>query len=324
MVRAAEIANNPSSPATPKKGERWVPFGWQGVSARVPADWTLGAIGGEFRSGYLRLDDPEQPRLEVKWSAASADLDKALEKYLRSLEKGRGKREVLTEAGVHLVGQRAKPGKSLRGFRWQGDRQAWGVIWNCEVCRRTVVAQVLGRREEDLAARAREVLLSLEDHGQEGELAWAVYGLACRVPEGYALEKHKLMSGYIQLEFARGHWRLKVCRWGLASALLGERGIRDWVELENIKRRDVTWEGYDLEVQGHAAAELRGHRRRLGHGFRRAMEGFLRLSPPVDFALQAWACPESNRVFLVESFQQGEPEVLRRVVGSIRCHARAG
>ena len=322
MIPAPQLATNPTAPSPSRKGGKRVLFGWQGISAKVPSDWSLGAIGGEFKSGYLRLDDADRPRLEVKWSAGAVDLDKALDKYLRSLKKPRRGREISTEVDAHLLAQRARPKKSLRSFRWEAENQAWGVIWSCQVCGRTVVAQVLGRPGEDLAPRAREVLLSLEDHGAEGELTWAVYGLVCRVPEGYALEKHKLMSGYLQLDFAQGHRKLKVSRLGLARLLLGERTLRDWLELENIKRRDVSWEASDLELHGHPAAQLRGHRRRLGHRLRRATEKLLQLGPPVDFALQAWACPDSNRIYLVESFHHGEPDVLRRVVNSIPCHTQ--
>jgi len=64
---------------------------WQGISVEVPEDWTLGAIGAGERSGYLRLDDRDMPRLEVKWEHAprGSDPELVVRRFLNMLKRGR-------------------------------------------------------------------------------------------------------------------------------------------------------------------------------------------------------------------------------------------
>ena len=80
----------------------WTVFGWQGITARLPEDWHLAALGGDRKAGYLRLDDSERPRLEIKWSDASVDIDKALDKYLQKHpDADKSKHKVKEPGGGH-------------------------------------------------------------------------------------------------------------------------------------------------------------------------------------------------------------------------------
>ena len=45
----------------------WKKLGWQGLELEVPEPWDLSAHSGSYRKGYLRLDDGERIRLEVRW-----------------------------------------------------------------------------------------------------------------------------------------------------------------------------------------------------------------------------------------------------------------
>ena len=37
-------------------GITWTDFGWHGIRLRVPDDWNLGKVEGDFKSGYARLE----------------------------------------------------------------------------------------------------------------------------------------------------------------------------------------------------------------------------------------------------------------------------
>ena len=69
----------------------WVRFGWQGMSATMPAEWELAGAPKTHDpwEGYLRLDDAAQPRFELKWSRAQRkfDLDKTVNQYLKGVQK---------------------------------------------------------------------------------------------------------------------------------------------------------------------------------------------------------------------------------------------
>lgn len=295
-------------------------FGWQGMTARVPADWTLGAIGGDYKSGYARLDDAFMPRLELKWSEQEVNLDRALERYLAKLGKrGRG-RGVAIDDKARVISRRSKPHKKLRGFSWSGRERATGIIWKCDQCKRTVIAQVIAAPGEEGEALAREILTSLEDHGRDGRITWALYGLAFEAPERFRLERQKLMAGYLELAFAAGRRTLRVCRWGMAEVALTQRDLQHWYEVEQVRRRDVIWDCEPQQVKAHDGLRVHGHRRRLLHRPRRAAERLLRLGIASDFDGRVWHCPQSNRIYSVESVHHQDAETMLEVVESVGCH----
>jgi len=300
-------------------------FGWQGITGRVPGDWTLGAIGGDHKAGYLRLDDSNRPRLEVKWSEQNVDLDRALGRYLTAVRKrGRGRgRSLQVDDHARVLSRRSKRDKRLRGFSWSGDERAEGVIWRCSKCGRTVVAQVItapSDRDQDLA---RAVLTSLEDHGRDGRYTWALYGMEFEAPEDLRLDRQKLMAGYLELAFAAGRRKLWARRWGMADVALAQRDLQHWYEVEEVRRRDVTWECEPAPVAGHDEHDglaVTGHRRRGLHRARRWVERLLRLRIASDFDGRVWHCPQSNRIYSVEGVHHEDARVVLEVAASVRCH----
>ena len=46
----------------------WTVFGWAGIQLEIPTTWELSGLSGDQKTGYLRLDDAEMPRLELKWA----------------------------------------------------------------------------------------------------------------------------------------------------------------------------------------------------------------------------------------------------------------
>jgi len=317
----------------------WVWFGWQGISGLVPPEWNLGAIGGDYRQGYLRLDDSDHPRLELKWSQQEVNLSRALEKYLRAL--GRPRKVLLGRRGlpivinreVKILSRRAKPSKRMLGFSWRQGHLLGGagLIWACQSCGRTLIGQVRAYGGEDAVSLAEEIFSHLEDHGKEGWLLWALYGLECQVPQEYHLTGQSLMAGYLELSFQKNRRKLRIGRWGLAASLLEKQSLREWFEKRmTALKRDFRWQACAIIIKNHAGLEMEGESRRLLRRLWRGARGLILGSLPADGEGprqsaaegkgQMWHCPESNRIYLVESVFRPEPEVLAGVVESVRCH----
>jgi len=310
-----------SKPRGEKAEDAFALFGWQGLTARVPADWTLGAIGGDHKSGYARLDDSNMPRLELKWSQAEVNLDRALDKYLAKLGKKSRRSEIRIDERARVISRRSKPDKRLRGFSWRGRERGCGVIWRCNKCRRTVIAQVIMPQDERDDSLARRILTSLEDHGRDGRATWALYGIQFEAPEEFRLEHQKLMAGYLELAFASGKRnKLRVCRWGMADVALAERDLQHWYEVDQVRRRDVVWDCAPLAVKGHDGLRVHGHRRRFLHRPRRAAERLARLRIASDFDGRVWHCPESNRIYSVEAVHHDNEQMMLDVAESLVCH----
>ena len=210
--------------------------------ALIPRDWKLGAVGGDRKSGYLRIDDERMPRLQVKWSPNRIDLIRKRDEYVKRLAVGKRRRPTGLEvdAEAKFLSGRGKPGKDFRTFAWRGPQCGYGVLWNCQACGRSLIAQVTWRPEERLHDVARDILTSLEDHDEGGWRTWALDGLAFLAPEKYELGKWRWLTGYLEFNLAQEKRTLKVARWGIVSRILGKHSLSEWYKSENWRRRDVS------------------------------------------------------------------------------------
>jgi hypothetical protein len=127
------------------------------------------------------------------------------------------------------------------------------------------------------------------------------------------------MTRYLELRLSQQRERLKVARWGMVPLVLRGRSVEEWYERENSRRRDVVWRAQQATIKGHEGVAARGLRRGVLAGLRRNGRRLLRRPPGEEFAAQAWHCPTSNRLHLVETVG-GEGEVLQGVVDSVICH----
>jgi hypothetical protein len=297
-------------------------IGWQGISARVPVDWTLTAVGGERKSGYLRVDYEQTPRLQVKWSRRHIDLEKKRDEYVKRLTVGKRRKPTGLEVSTDLkvISKRSKPKKELVTFAWRGQHCGMGVLWNCEVCGRAIIAQVTWPLAEEGRERAQGVLESLEDHSVGGWDSWGVDGLAFLAPEDFELGGWKRMTRYLEIRLARKEETLKVARWGLVPLVLGERSIAQWYRDSFERRRDVRWEGEGREIKGHEGLWAWGERRRMAGALRAGLARMVGRSPVVKFEARVWHCPESNRLYLVEGLYGDAGEALHGAAESILCH----
>ena len=73
---------------------KWVVTGWHHLSFERPEDWSIGAVSGDFSTGYLRLDDSEMPRFELRWERTRGreSADQVVARYLKNLAGKGGKK----------------------------------------------------------------------------------------------------------------------------------------------------------------------------------------------------------------------------------------
>ncbi len=309
--------------------DNWVRVGWQGLSFTMPDDWNIGAIGGEKAQGYLRYDDGDMPRLEIKWADAGTgfvDLNKVVEKYLREMSKGKKSRTEVSR-DVKLASKRKMRGKKApQFFAWKGETQGFGAAWFCPDCHKTVILQVMGRLDEPVQAMAEQVILDLEDHPREDWILWSAYGFDFYSPKDFVLASQKLMAGLIEIGLAQGDEQLHASRWGMANVILRRQSLLDWGKRELAKRlkkfdaqyTETTHRGHDaILIEGRTALPQEKLKSFVDHvrgkGFPDRVKALL------------WHCPESNKLFYVESIVDRENlQLVADVAARVTCHANPG
>ncbi len=298
-----------------KNNRTWV--GWQGIVAEVPADWSLAAVSGDDKSGYFRIDSAGSLILEAKWSSAgkSVDLESRLREYLNDLRRRSRKRKISFDSKT-----KTRDASSIT-FSWRSDRKAHGRLWLCEKCNRVIIAQLSGSLSEDVSIPASQILPTFEDHTEDGWRTWAVYDLIAEVPPGYVLEKHKMMSGYIQLIFRKKSNRLILERWGLANVVLKKSGLKDWFR----DRVDKDLMPFDYSVEemdfdGEAGLRISGRRHGVLEYLKAAKELLTLKKPAMYLDGYTWVCEQTNKIFSIQSLHTKGEDISNEVLERVECH----
>ncbi len=300
-------------------------FAWQGLSVDVPADWSLGAIGGDAQEGSFRLDGLDMPRLLVKWSRSDGpvNLGAKIEDYLKQLQKKskKAKYEFSYERNTHLIGKRGHHRSGVECYHWEADVQSHGAGWQCEDCGRVILAEVMGPLEEDTERLARQVLGSLEDHGGDW-IEWSLYELRSEIPAEFEMTDHKFMSALLELDFTNDTERLGIIRWGLAATVLKGTPLSAWAEQKVLPRlKHYETELSEMSYRGHDAIAITGEKTEIADRLRR-LGRRLANKDYADTALcRLWHCTDTNRIFYVEcQLDQDKADLAEEVFSRVHCH----
>ncbi len=290
--------------------------GWQGITIEVPDDWSLASISGDEKSGYYRVSSPGTTAVEVRWSEASekVNLSARLDAYLKDLDRKSRKRNLDFQSKT-----REKDGDLF--FTWRADRKAEGRLFRCAECKRAIIVQVSGVPGDPVSSVASFVLPSVKDHAEDGWRTWAMYDLQADVPQGYRLEKHKLMAGYLQLQFRKGANQLVIERWGLANVALKKATLAEWFsERMRIDLAGFTYKIEDLPDEPEPAIQAIGRRSGIIGVYRTIGDlGKLRM-PAMRLDTYAWVCEESNKIFSVQSMHTRKERIMDDVIARVECH----
>ena len=207
----------------------WTVFGWAGIELEIPATWELSGLSGDQKTGYLRLDDADMPRLELKWAHTrrkKPDLHATLDEYFKLIRKTYKKgTELSFRRNVNFIKEEEFfKGRTVLGFSWKGSIRANGLIFHTG--KRITIVQVMGRLKENWRPIVLRVFESITDRGDAPLTLWSAYGLKLGVPKEYKLERQKLLSGYLLFAFVAKpvHFQKAVRFAKLASSRLGKNG----------------------------------------------------------------------------------------------------
>ena len=288
--------------------EGWKKLGWQGLVFAVPESWDLSAYSGTYRKGYLRLDDSERIRLEVRWERPSrqVDIEDVVTGSLKTAAKLARRHKLDFRSKRHLKVN--DPGQVRQEcFRWTADVQAIDLVRQCGICGRLVYVRVLGEAgaREGLLATARRIFNGLTDHPDDDWILWRVFGLDARVQKGYGLSRGRLLAGRIYLCFRKASEVLEIERTALADQELKGCSVQEWLigRLADPGRHTVVCEG---EMHGHPLW-IACRTKRSWWGARHAPQ-----------TLIAWHCEATNRLFSVALSRGGIDDLGRQA--RICCH----
>lgn len=308
-------------------------IGWRGVALEVPEDWSLTSVSGEGPNGYLRVESPDALFLQVKWweRRGIVSVPDALDTYVRDLKKRARKRGRLPGLGKKEGDLEFKRSpRQLAGIRpghqapitysWTGEQRAYGVIWHCGECRRLVIAELVGRPEDDFRG-AGAILSSIREHPESGWNPWGMYGLYIETPAQFQLERYRLLTGYMRLAFRHRSRTLLVQRWGLSDVILKETHLREWYDYQErtaLSRYRYRYE--EAEVRGHPALRLLG-RERVMPGLFKALNQLTAFSRPALYLEgYLWECPECKKIFAITAQTGKRDDTLARVMERFHCH----
>ena len=308
---------------------KWVATGWHHLYFERPEEWSIGAVTGDYATGYLRLDDSEIPRIELRWERTRGreSVDQVVERYLKNLT-GKGKKEtgvvkVRRDLGL-IKNQSILNERTVEGFHWRTDgknaMQAYGCLWMCQECGRTVFAQVLGRGGESIMTVASKILNSLDDHARDDRATWSVYGINLVLPATYLMKEHSFLTGRIELTFEDGSTRLELTRMSLAEMHLGGKTFKDWFQ-GTYSHEINEWSETAFSYFKHSGISGTG----LGIDPKTVNKkmAWLPWRQPKKKPLSScgWPCIDGNRIYVLRHMDEKHClDVLQQIAGTVVCH----
>ncbi len=303
-------------------------IGWAGITVRVPQDWALASISADEKEGYMRVDDRDMARLEIKWVASPGfvDIEKTVNKYLQTVKKAHksDEHQFSVDRDTRVVSKRQMQKDNLATFAWHTQQhQAYGAVWVCKQCDQTVIAQVLGRPEEkDLLQTAQQVISSIGDHPIDGWTTWAAYGFVCQVPEDFSITKQQMYSALLKFSFTRDTETIDVGRWGMADTLLRDQTLDQWLQQELGKELShYKPQSDETQFRGHEAVAFAGTRMPPLQGIKQFALHVIGRRSPQKLLGYAWHCEATNKIFVVHTLlDAANYELADQLRDRIECH----
>lgn len=297
--------------------DEWTRLAWQGIAFDTPADWCPGQLQGSFETGYLRVEDELNIRLELRWeplgrrrAAASALVDN----YLRLAHKKLGRKAPRPTIDRDREIRKLRP-VDHEAFTWRGAFNAHSLVLVCPESRRGIHLRVFFTPGHELKRLTRRIFESVTTVAADGLTEWSAFDFGFRIARSWRLESSALRTGCLQLAFRDGRDQLEASRFSLAEIVLRKAPMDKWFARTFAK----ALRGFDYTLAegtygGHAALRCEGRSSRLSRPL-----GILRRRRHVT-AL-AWHCGEADKLFTVRAVSDvgGEPRVAA-CADTIACH----
>ncbi|MBT5873708.1 MAG: hypothetical protein HOH43_09830 [Candidatus Latescibacteria bacterium] len=310
-------------------GGVWTTIGWQHVYLEVPEEWSIGAVSGDYTTGYLRLDDSEMPRVEIRWepSKGNETVDQVVERFLDTLLKKSRKKSppIKIRRNLTLVkDSKQLEDRSVESFHWktEGDDpiQAYGLLWRCEICGRTLFVQILGRLGETVQPLATRILSTLRDHPEDETAIWSVYGMRFKLSAQDTLKSHKFLTGRLTICFTGDDDQIEIDRYSLAETQLDGASFDEWYEERGIgtveesdELRDDSFRHPGVLTEGTVVDPASASQRMAWLPWRRPKR--------IRFERCGWYCVDGNKLYLVRRIgTEANRERLLQVAQTVTCH----
>ena len=239
------------------KSESWKTVAWNGISFRVPPQWEVSSLA----MSYLQVDDEVGPVVELKWQQIKGCF--SFKTHLKKLA-----RLSTTTPGVDFqeipspqTWQRALRNFEVKAFVWHSTEVSGkGAILYCQECQKAILLQFFQRQSGDDSSVPLEILNSFRDHGEDGMVHWALFGLRVLIPQRFVLVRYRFHPGHYQLEFQHQKEHLHLDRWGPADLVLQGGDLLTWFkekcgELNWCEAANLAESNYD----GRPALQGRSH-----------------------------------------------------------------
>ena len=234
--------------------KKWTVIGWQGLTLPVQADWHLGCVQGTRDKGYVRIDDDERVRAEIRWEKPAKKPEAfslLADRLLRQMEKFGRKKEAFTiKRDVRVA---APPGREFECFETKGKVTSYGCLMRCESCGRIILGRVIGTSHDDLKALAAKLFNGMGDHPEaDGLDHWDVYDLRFALPPDFELQQTKMRTGALEMLFSSKKKTLDVRRIGLAGIVLKDRTLRNFfINYCYSELKAFAYEAEEIPVRDH-------------------------------------------------------------------------
>ena len=279
--------------------DKWQAFAWQGIQLEVPERWNPAAMEGEAADGYVRLDDDEDVRLQIRWrtSRKPQSPSRIVDHYLKMTQGRRGGKtsgDGRTRRNTSLV---RLPDTETECFQITGDPVEFGMAVQCGRCRRHALLSLLSARGRPEKSLARRIFGSYSDEPQGELVPWAVYGFRFATPLRFSMSDYAANAGRLAFAFRHGRTRLRAIRVSLAETLLRDHALVDWV------RKDVRKDFSDWVMAWPTGTDVReftatGRRRRLAGWCLRRHRAWCRVRH----------APAANALYIAEWFGRERDE----------------
>jgi hypothetical protein len=305
----------------------WVPFGWHGIRLDIPAEWNPGKIVGDRKSGSVRLDDATTIRMEIEWREAHGDnrITLIVDRFVEGLAKTAQKQKT----GLHVERNAECPGLNLPDmhpmeyFIWESDARVYTLTCYSSASDRFLFLRIMGRPDEDMADFLARLFNSLEDSPPDGPHTWALFDLVFTSLPGYALESYDLKSGHLCFRFEQGRNTLQVDRLSLAKTLLKDRTHADWYrDFFRKDLRHLVFETEEATTAGHPGILVQGRPKSRWRALLHPLP-FWHVRPRLHLNGRVWACPESNKIYAVQSYWKKADDApdIEACCRNVLCHA---
>ncbi|HID06854.1 MAG TPA: hypothetical protein EYP10_06870 [Armatimonadetes bacterium] len=307
----------------------WQTIAWHGVELQAPADWHIAHLRITPNESYMRMEDGDLTRLEIKWvtmpPGKAPDLQEQAKAYLAQMEKEAKKRKLTLRKRVDtkLISKRQAKGRNVLTFDWQLDYIGEGMLWWCSDCNKVLMAQVIGNRGERIRELARRIFTSISDHARNEWQRWSLFGLQFEMHQSMKLGEYDAKSGYVRFQFRYGDEEsIEVARWSLANVILKRTSIEQWTAdmlKEHLRRYAIDYR--TVKIGSHSGIALQGRWKVPLKTVRLFFRQLSKRGALPRFQGWVWQCTDTNRILWVIAIVKPEHiEWANHVIKTVKCH----